>query len=110
MRSLTKSPLAFVRVALDAAKQALPAYSHPKSPRKFTQHQLFAMLALKEFMQLDYRGVVQVLADWSDLRQELGLARLPNFSTLKYAQDRMVQKGASQRCLQVLSTSLAVSA
>lgn len=106
MRSLTKSPLAFVRVALEAAKQALPAYSHPKSPHKFTQHQLFAMLALKEFLQLDYRGLIEHLNDWSDLRQELGLDRLPNFSTLKYAQDRMVEKGASQRCLQVLSTSL----
>ncbi len=107
MRSLTKSPLAFVQVALEAAREALPPYSCPKSPHKFTQHQLFAMLALKEFLQLDYRGLVQVLSEWSDLRSAMGLTRLPNFSTLKYAQDRLVQKGASQRCLKALSESLA---
>lgn len=107
MRSLTKSPLAFVQVALQAAREALPAYSCPKSPHKFTQHQLFAMLALKEFLQLDYRGVIAHLKDWSDVRNAIGLTRLPNFSTLKYAQDRLVQKGDSQRCLKALSESLA---
>ena len=106
MRSLTKSPLAFAQVALQAAQLALPAYSHPKSPQKYTQHQLFALLALKEFLQLDYRGIIACLADWSDLRDALGLTRLPNFSTLKYAQDRLAEKGASQRCLKALSSSL----
>jgi hypothetical protein len=64
------------------------------------------MLALKEFLKLDYRGVIACLRDWSDLREALGLTRLPNFSTLKYAQDRLLEKGASQRCFKALSTSL----
>lgn len=106
MRSLTKSPLAFARVALEAAEGTLPAYSHPKSPHKYTQPQLFAILALKEFLQLDYRGIIACLRDWSDLREALALKRLPNFSTLKYAQDRLAEKGASQRCFKALSDSL----
>ena len=107
MRTLTKSPLAFLRVAVEAAEAALPPYSCPKSPHKYTQPQLFAILALKEFMQLDYRGVIAQLADWREARQAIGLKRLPDYSTLKYAQDRLEEKGASQRCWKVLSTSLA---
>jgi hypothetical protein len=107
MRSLTKSPLAFVRVALEAGQAALPPYSCSKSPHKYTQAQLFAILALKEFMQLDYRGIIAQLADWAEARETIGLKQLPNFSTLKYAQDRLLEKGASQRCWKALSISLA---
>jgi hypothetical protein len=98
MRTLTKSPLAFVRTALAVAKARLPEYSHVFSPRKFTQHQLLAILALKEFLRTDYRGVVQFLAEWSDLRHELGLARLPHYSTLCYAHRRLLKKSPSSCC------------
>ena len=63
MRSLTKSPLAFARLAMALAARQLPRYSHPFSPRKFTQHQLFAILALKQFLQTDYRGVITILSE-----------------------------------------------
>src|SRR6516162_9493793 len=46
---MTKSPLAVVRAALAAAADALPAYSSRFSRKDFTQHQLFALLALREF-------------------------------------------------------------
>lgn len=94
MRSLTKSPLAFVREALAAAELALPAYSHRNSPKKFTQRQLFAMLAFKEFMQLDYRGTEALLHEWSDIREALGIEKVPHYSTLKYASDRLLKKTA----------------
>jgi len=109
MRSLTKSPKAFAKMALTVGRQGLEAYSCSKSPHVFTQPQLFAMLALKHFFNLDYRGVVKLLCDWPDLVRTLGLKRLPDHSTLKYAQDRFVEKGASQRCLTLLSASLAAS-
>ena len=95
MRTLTKSPLAFARTALAAAKAELPVYSNPKSPHKFTQHQLFAILALKDFLRTDYRGIIQYLSEWSDLRNILGLKRLPHYSTLCYAEHRMLKKRAS---------------
>ena len=44
--------------ALATAKRALPLYSHRHSPKKFTQHQLFACLVLKNFLKTDYRGLV----------------------------------------------------
>jgi hypothetical protein len=95
MRSLTKSPLAFAKTALAAAKAELPPYSHPKSPHKYTQQQLFAILALKDFLRTDYRGIIKMLSEWSDLRKALGLVKLPHYSTLCYAEQRMLKKGAS---------------
>ena len=47
------------REALRLARHALPEYSSPFSRKDFTQHQLFAVLALKTFLKTDYRGVVQ---------------------------------------------------
>lgn len=94
MRSLSKSPLALARAAMGVAQQALPAYSCPKSRHDFTQHQLFTCLVLKEFLQTDYRGIVHMLAEWSDLRGALGLPKVPHYSTLCYAHQRLLKKGA----------------
>lgn len=94
-RAMTKSALALAKQALAAAKVALPAYSHRNSPKKFTQHQLFAILAVKEFFHLDYRGAEQLVAEWSDLRGILGLKHVPDYSTLCYAQQRLLKKGLS---------------
>jgi hypothetical protein len=82
-RPMTKSPRAFAREALAAARAALPAYGSKFSRKDFTRHQHLAILALKQFLRTDYRGVVAHLADWSDLRADLGLARVPHFTTLQ---------------------------
>ena len=103
MRSLTKSPLAFARAAMAVASRQLPEYSHPFSPRKFTQHQLFAILALKQFLRTDYRGIAKILSEWSDLREALSLARLPHYSTLCYAEKRLLKKTPLQTCFQAPS-------
>jgi hypothetical protein len=80
MARTTKSPIALAKAALAAGKRALPDYSHPFSPHKFTQPQLFAILALRQFLKTDYRGIVQMLSEWSDLRQVLGLTGVPHYS------------------------------
>ncbi len=98
MASMSKSPLAVAREALAAAKGALPEYSSRRSRHDFTQHQLFALLTLKQFLKLDYRGVVELAAEWSDLRRCLGLTKVPHYSTLCYAGERMLKKGASIGC------------
>lgn len=100
-----KNPIALARTALAAGKKALPAYSHPKSPRKFTQPQLFAMLVLREFFRLDYRGLVTWLAEWSELREALELSRVPHYSTLSYAADRLLKKKDVTDFLTQLSNS-----
>jgi hypothetical protein len=94
-RPMTKSPRRVARAALTLAQESLPAYSCPTSRQDFTQAQLFAVLALKTFLRTDYRGIVAFLGDFAELRADLGLAKVPHFSTLCYAEQRLLKKGAS---------------
>jgi hypothetical protein len=94
-RTMTKSPRAVAREALRLAQEALPAYGSKFSRHDFTQHQLFALLALKTFFKTDYRGVVQLLEDFAELRADLGLDKVPHYSTLCYAAGRLLKKGSS---------------
>lgn len=82
---MTRSPLAFTRAALQVARAALPAYSSKFSKRDFTRHQHVAILTLKTFLKTTYRGIVALLHDWSDLRNALGLKKVPHFTTLQKA-------------------------
>lgn len=77
------------------SQKALPAYSSPYSRHDFTQHQLFAILVLRHFFRTDYRGIVTLLDEWSDVRRILKLKKVPHYSTLKYAHDRLLKKGLS---------------
>ena len=92
---MTKSPRAVAREALRLAQEALPAYSSKFSRKDFTQHQLFALLALKTFFKADYRGLTQFLHDFAELRQDLGPDKVPHYSTLCYAERRLLKKGTS---------------
>ena len=92
---MTKSPRAVAREALRLAQDALPAYSAVRSRRDYTQHQLFAVLALKTFLRTDYRGVAQFLTDFAEIRGDLGLGKVPHYSTLCYAASRLLKKGRS---------------
>ena len=65
-RPMTKSAVA--RQALGVARDTLPAYPSKFSRHDYTQHQLFALLAVRQFLPLDYRGTEQLARDWSDLR------------------------------------------
>lgn len=91
---MTKSPRAVAREALRLAKETLPAYSSTYSRQDYTQHQLFALLTLKTFFKTDYRGLIHMLADFAELREDLGLAAPPHYSTLCYAAKRLLKKGS----------------
>jgi hypothetical protein len=80
--------------ALEVARQSLPPYSATHSPKLFTQHQLFAVAVLRQFFRTDFRGIAAILADSSDLRDVLGLKRVPHFSTLFYAEQRLSRGGS----------------
>jgi len=99
-RASTRSPVALARKALQVARHAIPAYSSKYSKKDFTQHQLLAVLALEQFLKTDDRGVVAYLADWSDLRDTLGLRKdkLPHHTTLFHARRRLAKKGALTSC------------
>src|SRR5262245_30741626 len=94
-RPMTKSPRAVAAEALRLASEALPAYSSKYSRKDFTQHQLFAILALKTFLKTDYRGVVAFLDDFTELRSDLKLDKVPDHSTLCDAAKRLLKKGSS---------------
>lgn len=102
--SMTKSPVALAKEALKLAEAALPAYSSRFSKKTFTQPQLFAILALRQFFRTDYRGIVQLLEDFSDLRKALKLKTVPHYSTLCYAQGRLLKKGLSSRLSELVSS------
>ena len=89
MSLTSKSPQDVAREALAAGTAALAPYSHKFSPRTFTQPQLFACLALRKFHKTDYRGIVAQLRDHSDLREILGLKKVPHFTTLQKAAVRL---------------------
>jgi hypothetical protein len=97
-RAMTLSVLDLARAALVAGKKAMPAYSHPNSPKTFTQHQLFALLVVKRFLDCDFRRLEQMLRDWSDLREVLELESVPDHSTIHKAEARLLKKGALEFC------------
>ena len=92
---MTKSAVRLAREALATGERALPRYSARTSRHDYTQAQLFALLVLKQFLKTDYRGVVTAVAEWSDLRRALGLTKVPHYSTLCYAERRMLKGGPS---------------
>ena len=92
---MTKSPRAVAQEALRLAQDTLPPYSSARSRKDFTQHQLFAILSLKAFLKVDYRGVVAVLKDFAELREDLALKKVPHYSTLSYAEGRLLKGGCS---------------
>ena len=92
---MTKSPLRLAEAALAVAREALPPYSTKFDRKVYTQHQLFAILALREFLKQDYRGMEQLLTEWAELRQRLGLSKVPDHSTLHKAAQRLLEKRGS---------------
>lgn len=98
-RATAESALGLARQALLVAQGALPPYSHRNSPKKFTQPQLFAILAVREMFHVDLRRMEQLLKDWSDLRGVLGLRQVPAYSTLCRGHERLPKKGVSTRFL-----------
>src|SRR4051794_14893507 len=97
-RRMTKSPVRLARQALSAARDAWPAYSSKYSRKDYTQHQLFALLVLREFLKTDSRGLEQDLKDWSDLRAVLGRTKVPDHSTVQKAAPRLLEKRGSMPC------------
>jgi len=104
MYKTTKSPRTVLVVVYRVALECLAAYSHRFSPRKFTQHQLFAILVLKEFLRCDYRKIVALLRDCPDLGRAIDLRHVPHFTTVQKAARRLLRLGSARR---LLATTLA---
>jgi hypothetical protein len=90
MRKMSKSSVRVAREALAAGRAALPEYGSRFSRRDYTQAQLFALLVLRQFLRTDYRGVVALVTEWTELRRTLGLTKVPHYSTLAHASRRII--------------------
>jgi hypothetical protein len=103
MSTTCKSPRKVLQAAYVVAKESLPAYAHRYSPKKFTQHQLFACLVLKAHLKTDYRGVTAFLDDLPDLQQCIELKKVPHFTTLQKTSVRLLR---NQHVLKILNTTV----
>ena len=99
MNKTSKSPKAIALVAYVTAKKTLPPYSNEKSPHRFTQPQLIACLVLKEFFKTDYRGIMEILTDSSDLQKILELTEIPHYTTLQKASKRLTGKKTTDQLM-----------
>lgn len=99
MSTSSKSPRRVALVALALAKESLPAYAHRFAPKVFTQPQLLACLVLKRFFRTDYRGISAILADSPELRADLGLQKVPHWTTLQKAHARLLRLAKARRLL-----------
>jgi hypothetical protein len=95
----SKSPKRVLAEALAVAEASMPTYSHRFSPKKFTLHQLFACLVLKDFYNLTYRGTVGLLADSDSLRRTIDLSCIPHDTTLQKAADRLLVEKSFRRLI-----------
>ena len=90
---MTKSAIAVAREALAIGQRALPAYANKYSRRDYTLAQLFALLVLRKFFRTDYRGIVTIVAEWSELQEVLQLTKIPHYSTLWHVERKLLKKG-----------------
>jgi len=109
-RSMTRSPKALAGMAIRVARRALSPYSSRFSRKDFTQHQLFAIVVLKQFFRTDYRGIVAIVEDMPDLQHLLGLTKVPHFTTLQKAHERLLKKGGLSGSWRFFSASRGVAA
>lgn len=74
--------LPFARVALQVSRTVLPRYRSRFSKRLFNQPQLLAILCLMRYEDWTFREAEVRLGEHRELRQALGLASVPDFTTL----------------------------
>ncbi len=80
--------LKVVELAMRLGREHLAPYGSIKSRKDFTQPQLMACLVLRTYWKTTYRGVIEQLAVSAEVREAIGLKKLPNYSTLKKFADR----------------------
>lgn len=71
-------------MAMQLGQRHLADYGATRSRHDFTQRQLMTCLILRVYLKTTYRGVLDLLAASSTLRQRMGLTeKLPHFTTLQ---------------------------
>jgi hypothetical protein len=71
-------------LAMRLGQRHLAEYGATTSRKDFTQRQLMTCLTLRVYLKTTYRGVLDLLAASSRLREQIGLGeKLPHFTTLQ---------------------------
>jgi hypothetical protein len=81
------------------AQRTMRTYWHRFAPKTFTVPQLFACLALKEFLRLDYRKLSALLEDAPSLAAAIELSKVPHYTTFQKAAQRLLLARRAQRML-----------
>ncbi len=77
---LSNKYLNFIDAALAASGNShLEIYSCKYSKRKYTQHQLMALVLLKEYLKTDYRSIVELVQLMNPVKSRIGLKQVPHF-------------------------------
>jgi hypothetical protein len=71
------------KIAYRLTQQALPKYSHAKSPHRFELPQLAACVLLMFYLNQSYRDMEEWLLATDKVCQALGLSRIPDHTTLQ---------------------------
>jgi len=81
---LSNKYLKFVATAQAvSANSHLQIYSCKYSKRKYTQHQLLILVLLKEYLNEDYRDIVEIVEVMDKVKEKIGLKQVPHFTTLQ---------------------------
>lgn len=83
--------VAIARIAYHLARQVLPKYTHPKSPHHFEFPQLAACVLLMFYLNVSYRDMEEWLLASGEVRDVLGLKRVPDHTTLHRAYKKLRQ-------------------
>ncbi|MCB8926282.1 MAG: transposase [Ardenticatenaceae bacterium] len=98
----------FARMAHKLAQKEFTPYSHPKSPRKYTQPQLVACILLMHRLRLSYRDMEEWLLASDAVVKELGLKDVPTYSALARAAARLLTLAQIDRMNVSLLTELGI--
>ena len=80
----TNRYIRFVELSSGLIKDSrIPLYSSKYSKRTYTQHQLFILLLLKEYLAEDYRDTVELTEVRDTIKQKIQLTEVPNFTTIQ---------------------------
>lgn len=100
MSTASKSPRRVAAVALEIGHRTFPKYGHRFSRKDFTLPQLFACLVLRKFFKTDYRGICEYLRDMPALREQLGLSKVPHYTTLQKKEAMLLRDVKIERLLE----------
>lgn len=82
--------ISFLTVVINAINEAnIPEYSSRFSKKVYNQHQLLALLLMKEYLKCGYRELTEILELTDILQKQLKLKEIPHYSTLCKFSDRI---------------------